>query len=146
MGLFEVPFFSDKPIWVVAPKIAELPQAGDLFKIIQVQDDASTVELAYLSEFRYGCGQLYFNHQASYIYSWFMLVLYTHHLYCWLHIYPHISIIHWLNPLFFGWLYSKMIGLIRIMVGQAAMNFCRLSISILICGLTHNLSWLNLHV
>ena len=60
------PFFSDKPI-----------QAGDLFKIIQVQDDASTVELAHLSEFRYGCGQLYFNHQASYIYSWFMLVLYT---------------------------------------------------------------------
>ena len=59
MELFEVPFFSDKPIWVVAPKIAELPQAGDLFKIIQVQDDASTVELAYLSEFRYGCGQLF---------------------------------------------------------------------------------------
>ena len=113
-------------------KIAELPQAGDLFKIIQVQDDASTVELAYLSEFRYGCGQLYFNHQASYIYSWFMLVLYTHH-----------SLV---KSLFFGWLYSKMIGLIRIMVGQAAMNFCRLSISILICGLTHNLSWLNLHV
>ena len=48
MGLFEVPFFSDKPI-----------QAGDLFKIIQVQDDASTVELAHLSEFRYGCGQLF---------------------------------------------------------------------------------------
>ena len=92
MGLFEVPFFSDKLI-----------QAGDLFKIIQVQDDASTVELAHLSEFRYGCGQLYFNHQASYIYSWFMLVLYTHHLYCWLHIDPHISIIHGLNPLKTDW-------------------------------------------